>query len=168
MLGAICWYMKVAHNRMKWRSLSTWMITMRCETLEHAIVSSSFSGAWPGWGDSKVRQQSQCMKALWFMPFRYQPSSADCQTKYWRLDAISVPPPIHPCMADWYFWNFQWFLVMMLYLMTPLVVYCSACATIPTVHQIPSSFAVEKQPGLKPHGVVNSISHTELCRNSLY
>ena len=31
-----------------------------------------------------------------------------------------------------------------------------------------STFAIEKQPGLKPHGVVNLISHMQLCTGTVY
>ena len=36
------------------------------------------------------------------------------------------------------------------------------------LQQIQSPFAIEMQLGLKQHGVVNLISHRQLCRNSLY
>ena len=48
--------------------------------------------------------------------------------------------------------------------------FCSSdfLAFTPSFTADSSTFAIEKQPGLKPHGAVNLISHRQLYRNCLY
>ena len=141
MLWVIYWCKKVALNRVKVRSLSTWMITIRCETLEHAIMSSSFSHAWPGWGDCKVSQQLEwkhcdsCFSGTSQAALIVRPNTGGV-----------LRHQSHPFTHVWLtnILNFQWFLVISLFTVWHLsLLIVLLCTTRPTAQRIQSPLPIE-------------------------